>query len=247
MHHWQVTTPFIVPGYIGTPECPDYFEWNGWYYLIFSNAGIAQYRISKNPMGPWTRPEVDVLDAAELRVFKTAAYHKNRRIGCGFLPFGTSKKLYAGNAVFREIIQNSDGSLGTKFPKEMIPRYNSASKIDLKALTKNISIDANSVSIDSTQGISVGFISNIPHNAYITMRVNPKSNVGFYGLKLRGSDRFGKGYELWFDPAGRRVALGSAQQTAYIFGDLGSTLYNISGLDKPLDLQIVLKDDICDI
>ena len=36
---WEVEEPFIVPGYAGhQPECPDYFEWHGWYYLVSCHA-----------------------------------------------------------------------------------------------------------------------------------------------------------------------------------------------------------------
>ena len=54
--------PFLVPGYTDQPECSDYFEWNGWYYLIFSNYGTAKYRYSRTPFGPWICPEQEILD-----------------------------------------------------------------------------------------------------------------------------------------------------------------------------------------
>ncbi|HVZ16359.1 MAG TPA: hypothetical protein VG897_04530, partial [Terriglobales bacterium] len=57
LRHWEVAEPFIIPGgmpgYPSVPECPDYFYWNGWYYLIFSLNGEARYRMSRQPMGPW--------------------------------------------------------------------------------------------------------------------------------------------------------------------------------------------------
>ena len=31
------------------PECPDYFKYNGWYYLIFSLRGRARYLVSRKP------------------------------------------------------------------------------------------------------------------------------------------------------------------------------------------------------
>ena len=34
---WKQEPPFVVPGIPGAPECPDIFEWNGWWYLVFSN------------------------------------------------------------------------------------------------------------------------------------------------------------------------------------------------------------------
>jgi len=56
------------------PECPDYFAWNGWYYLLFSSDGVTHYRIAHQPLGPWTRPAVDSFDGPAARVMKTAAF-----------------------------------------------------------------------------------------------------------------------------------------------------------------------------
>ena len=30
---WEVREPFLITGYRGAPECPDYFRWHDWYYL----------------------------------------------------------------------------------------------------------------------------------------------------------------------------------------------------------------------
>ncbi len=43
LRHWEQHEPFIVPGLAGDPECADYFHWHGWYYLLFSNNGVARY------------------------------------------------------------------------------------------------------------------------------------------------------------------------------------------------------------
>lgn len=119
LENWEQREPFLVPGYTDQPECSDYFEWNGWYYLIFSNYGFAKYRYAKTPFGPWQKPREEVLDAGLYRVPKSAAFAGNRRILAGFLtdePWGRS---YGGNLVLRELVQHADGTLGTRFIPEM--------------------------------------------------------------------------------------------------------------------------------
>lgn len=64
LENWTLQKPFLIPGYGDAPECPDYFFWNGWYYLIFSNALTARYRMADSPLGPWLRPPVDTLDGS---------------------------------------------------------------------------------------------------------------------------------------------------------------------------------------
>ena len=118
LRNWEQQEPFIVPGYCDQPECSDYFFWNGWYYLIFSNFGTARYRMSRQPFGPWTRPPVDELDSLEIRVPKTAGYH-GRRFAVGFLD--RLPRGYAGNAITHELFQREDGSLGVKPFEEILP------------------------------------------------------------------------------------------------------------------------------
>ena len=115
---WTQREPFIVPGYSDQPECSDYFEWNGWYYLVFSNFAIGRYRMSRSPFGPWIRPENDLLDALEVQVPKTAPFGE-RRFSSGFL--ARRPRAYAGDAVTHEIYQRPDGTLGVKHAEEMLP------------------------------------------------------------------------------------------------------------------------------
>ena len=121
LKRWENQDPLIVPGLPGVPECPDYFAWNGWYYLIFSNEGVARYRMSREPFGPWYRPKVDTLDGPAARVMKTAPFTDGRRLGVAWIGTRRENKndgpfQFGGNAVFRELIQHDDGTLGTKFP-----------------------------------------------------------------------------------------------------------------------------------
>ncbi len=118
LEEWTQREPFLVPGYADQPECSDYFEWNGWYYLIFSNFGIARYRMSRDPFGPWIRPENDLLDSLEIKVPKTAAFG-DRRLCTGFL--ARRPRKYAGSAVTHELFQRSDGTLGIRQPEEILP------------------------------------------------------------------------------------------------------------------------------
>ena len=86
-------------------------------------------------MDPWVRPAVDTFDGTMARVLKTAAFTGDRRIGVAFL--GTrqddrdsGRLQYAGNAVFREIVQQPDGTLRTCWPAEMVPSERGAPHAD---------------------------------------------------------------------------------------------------------------------
>ena len=46
---WDVGPP-VLTGQNSVPECPDYFQWNGWYYLVYSNHSDTYYVKSKSPV-----------------------------------------------------------------------------------------------------------------------------------------------------------------------------------------------------
>lgn len=245
LRNWEVTEPFIIPGgmpgWPSVPECPDYFKWNGWYYLIFSLNGEARYRISKQPMGPWLRPMVDTFDGPTLAtVMKTAAFTGNRRIGVAFLNSRRDNKddgqrTYAGNAIFRELIQYEDGSLGTKFPQEMIPTSEVRLDLPYTAMTKGALVGENSIHINALEGLEAAMIDHVPKNVRLKFQVKPKKGSADFGLWLRGYGDFEKGYRLHFLPYESRVTLNA------------QSIGSVDRLDQPFSLDIILKDDIIDV
>ncbi|MGQ9632212.1 MAG: LamG-like jellyroll fold domain-containing protein [bacterium] len=243
LKHWELKEPFIVPGYAGhQPECPDYFFWRGWYYLIFSHHGVAHYRMSRNPLGPWMRPKVDVFDGPQARVLKTAAFTGDRRIGVAFL----SEDGYAGCAIFREIVQHGDGTLGTSFPKEMIPPSGEPLQLTFEALTKGASGDGCKVRISALEGFGAAMFGSVPRNIRVSLKVRPEPNSSYFGLCLRGYGRMQKGYELWFEPYRQKVGWRSSDIRSWEENE-SSAIYDVEGLDRQFLLDIIAKDDIIDV
>jgi hypothetical protein len=238
--HWQVKEPFIIPGYLGAPECPDHFFWNGWYYVLFSQGLVTHYRMSRHPLGPWSRPKVDVLDGRLARVMKTAAFAGGRRIGVAWL--GTreghqddGRLQWGGNAIFRELVQHADGTLGTRFPTEMVPASGETLGFSFKALTSGASGDAHQIRLEAPEGLHVAALSPLPRNVRITAQVKPGARSALYGLRLRGSGEFERGYDLNFLPHKHKVDLHN------------ESILAIEGLERAFKLDVVLVDDIIDV
>ncbi len=234
---WELAEPFLIPGYPGAvPECPDYFHWNGWYYLIFSCYGSARYRMSRTPLGPWIRPGVDTFDGPMARVMKTAGFKDNRRMGVAFIGTREGDKdnggvQYAGNAVFREIIQYDDGTLGAKFPAEMIPESADVLDLPLTALTPGVT----GFHVKAVEGFEAGMLTGVPTDARITVQVKPEAGSAAFGIRLRGSGNYEGGYELRFSPYEQKVEL------------QGQSISCVEGIDRPFALDVILKDDIIDV
>ena len=239
--NWEQQPPFIVPGYPNEPECPEWFEWNGWYYLVFSNNAQTRYRMARSPLGPWQRPIVDTLDCASVHVMKSAPYHNNRRIGAGFVGAGG----YAGHVVFREYIQQPDGSLGTCWVKELIPHTKAPLKNTFKSIDGQAKIEENCVSFPSDAGLSAVELGQAPESFVMRMTVRPAAQAAFFGIRFLAAERMEGGVDLRFEPTRQKASLravspkarhNSIEEVPY------TTLNNVSEIDRPFTVALLVKD-----
>lgn len=239
LKNWEVAAPFLVPGYPTIPECADYFEWNGRYYLIFSVGGVAHYRIADAPLGPWQRPLIDTLDGPMVRVMKTAAFHNNRRLGAAFLISLADERddgdwLWAGKAIVRELVQLNDGTLGTCFVPEMLPQTGEPIALE-PAYT-----------LEARNGFAATRLDKIPINGRVRMRILVEGETAVVGLILRSSLDGLTGYTLRFSLPTQQVDLRPATRPDFAYeGRHG--LENVLGLKRPFTVDILLVDDVIDV
>ena len=105
MEAWE---EFGEPIYIASdstqPECPDYFQYNGRYYLIFSLKGKAHYMLSNKPFDGFVMPSDPVIPCES--VPKGAEWN-------GKLLFTGFQRMngYAGAMTFKAAIANENGEL----------------------------------------------------------------------------------------------------------------------------------------
>ena len=118
LEEWLQREPYLMDGGREQPECCGLFEMKGWHYLIYSLCGTGRYRMSRSPFGPWMKPEKDMIDNVRYRVPKTASFTGGRRLAVGFVT--ATPEAYAGRAVFREMVQQPDGTLSVELVTEMM-------------------------------------------------------------------------------------------------------------------------------
>ncbi|MBO4885233.1 MAG: hypothetical protein J5602_07965 [Clostridia bacterium] len=94
---------YIAPGR-NEPECCDYFELNGWYYLVFSLRGQGRYLYSREPFAGWREPAEPVIPCKSV---PKAAVWNGRIIFAGF----DGRGQYAGTMTFLETFQGANGEL----------------------------------------------------------------------------------------------------------------------------------------
>ncbi len=114
----QLSEPIIQLDIPDQPECPDWFEWNGRYYLVFSNFGMGRYVWSDRPFDGWRGEENGMtglpIGDEHLRVPKTA-FFGDRLIAASFTCIEAG---YGGEITFLELTQNEDGTIRTFIPAE---------------------------------------------------------------------------------------------------------------------------------
>ncbi len=124
--HWEVKESFYEPELYYAHECPDLFKIGDWYYHVFSEFSrysTTRYVMSKSLKGPWIKPENDKFDGRAFYAAKTVGDGK-RRFVIGWNPtkegnIDSGVWQWGGNVEIHEIIQNPDGTLSVKMPKEV--------------------------------------------------------------------------------------------------------------------------------
>ena len=239
LKNWQVLDP-ILTGQPSVPECPDYFFWKGWYYLVYSDNSDTYYVKSKQPYGPWSEPASQALNEQWANVVKTAGFKDDRRIAAAWIPSRRENKDngnedFGGNSLFREVIQLPDGTLNTKFPEEMIPESGPALPLNINAKLNAKLSGENDILVDAPNGIGTGSMDNIPARCRITMEIIPQGTTEEYGLYLRADEKADIGYRLNFSANTEIVSLAN------------TVIKTVEGLNKPIKIDIILKDDIMDV
>ncbi|MET0300201.1 MAG: family 43 glycosylhydrolase, partial [Flavitalea sp.] len=241
LKQWGVEKPLIVTQ-DDVPECPDYFEWNGWYYLVYGRGGNTFYLQSKNKYGPWQYPSSQALDEDWTNVVKTAAFTNGRRIAAGWVPSKRDGKdnngeIFGGNVVIREVIQEKDGSLSTKFAPELIPPTSAAIKLVVSKDPTVRELTPSSFRISSPDGLGAFYFDRVPLNSRISFDATVKGSIEDFGLLLRHADRSWEGN-------GYKFALSPQNHTASLYN---TTIKAVEGVDKKIHIEVVMADDIVDI
>ena len=235
---WELQDPFLIPGHMGVPECADYFEWNGWYYLIFGNWVMTRYRRSRSPFGPWEAPPSDVFEGPQGAVMKTAAFGENRRIGVAHLlsangSYDESARVWGGNAAFRELVQAEDGTLGMKLPAEMTPR---GQRLDVPT----------SHMLEATEGLGLLSLGSMPADLRLTATVTPLQPTIAYGVTVRASGDYSRGYEARVSPSQKTLEVRRPLAGPFP-APSPNAIYAVAGLEGPVTLEIICQGDIVDI
>ncbi|HET6484925.1 MAG TPA: hypothetical protein VFH83_00805, partial [Spirochaetia bacterium] len=166
----------------------------------------------------------------------------DRRIGAFFLPVGAG---WGGRSVFRELVQHPDGTLGTRWPQEMIPRTGDPVNLGFSALDSVASGDPSRIHL-AAAGFTSAFLTGAPRNALIRFRVTAARGTYVFGVTVRAGQDPRKALSLEFEPSRRKVGWRSAADHAWKESEIAA-LYQVDGLEEPATVEVIIVDDLLDV
>lgn len=252
---WEVVEPFWDPRRYVAHECPEVFEWNGWWYLVyseFSDSFATRYRMSRSLTGPWLVPPHDTLDGRAFYAAKSAA-RGERRLFFGWIASREEGRddgpwQWAGTLSVLEARQRPDGTLDFGPTDELLDVFDTAATLAVSGLTTPGLLDA------SGRHVAVTSDTLLPETCHVSWRFRISDDTQETGLLLRASADCDTAYVLRLEPTRSRMVLDRWPRRR-----TGSEQWQISGdvphvveLERPCDLSpgvhtldVVLDGDIC--
>ena len=99
---------------------------------------------------------------------------------------------------------------------------------------------------DNPQGLRAALVANAPHNFLLKARVIPGPGASYFGVRFRGAEDMKGGLELRFQPERRKVGFHNPDGGP-VAEEETSSIYDMSGLERPFQFELVAKDDIVDV
>ena len=211
--HWEVSKqPFFAPDEYFTHECPDLFEMNGKWYLLFSEFTdkiSTTYRIADSKFGPWRTPKVNTFDGHAFYAAKSTS-DGNRRILFGWNCIKNNERddefwQWGGTIITHQLVQAEDGTLYVRCPDEVAAQYATEVPLVKQSGFGALSEDCNKLTLGKNGRKSVVMFGKMPTNCKITAKFVTTDDIGDFGLVLRSSDNLAKRYEVRFEAAFNRL------------------------------------------
>ena len=224
---WEFSEPIYTPNIYPSLECPDLFKIGDIWYLLFSQFGRTEYRMSSSPYGPWEIPIKPCFDCGEYFFYAAKTLYDGKRrllIGwCGELLDGKdARSALWGNIMVtpREIIQKENGELSLICPKEHLDCFNSESPpiVMLPVYGKFTNID-NNITFKKSSSFAACVSEDDGFTNYsASFYVNAKSNTGSYGMILKSTKDLTQAYILEINIASNMMYLKRFQSKALFSG-----------------------------
>ena len=261
LENWTYEKPFYEPAAYITMECPEVFEMEGWYYLVFStfsDSFTTHYRKSRSLKGPWIIPEDDVFDNRANYAIKTAGYGVERH-AFGWIP---SKKgdtdlgdwEWGGTMTFHKLAQDAEtGDLYAVPTDACTGIFCKKTEISAPVLYHASLREGEAEMVLKTESELGAVLYDIPEGDF-SMEISFECDGRHtFGIALHVDKGLEEGYFLKIDPCAGTIAWDlwpRAEQGRYQWQIAGDIPYRIE-TERTFEntgkfkLLLIREDDIC--
>ncbi|MBA2481314.1 MAG: hypothetical protein H0V44_11690 [Planctomycetes bacterium] len=233
-------------------ECPCIVTWRGWTYALLGRTG---FWMARDPLGPfWAAPDVDPALVAVPRwspydglMVPMLAVHGERCLLAGWVRGDAD---WGGVLVWREMIQEADGTLGMRWAEDMLPKAGRARPLRIR---DSASEDASAPTRPASTLLRADAcaFADLPAGSWrLSCRIEPGSSlralaiaVGADGAQRGGAELVLEGPNAcarWATPDGGALPPMPVEQP---FHGRNVVIDDVEGLDRPFTLEIICWRD----
>ena len=246
---WEIAEPFYDPERYYALECPDLFEMNGWWYLVFSTFTelfATHYRKARSIEGPWEEMVDDTWDARNCYAIKTAG-DGTHRYAFGWIPTRHGARdagtyHWGGNLCVHELIQKEDGTLYAVMPSSIRNAFPVQRELSEAEMIGNVEKVETTYQLKAKEKTASVMFDELPEECLIDVELEFDQSVISFGLDMNAGEDRDEGYFFRFEPFYQRLVFDwwpratlsdDAQQQHYLGGDIPFQ----AALERPLRLQ----------
>ncbi len=209
--NWELREPMYTSREYFTNECPDYFKWGDYYYLIFSEftgEHRTHYRVSKSPYGPWQVPSDEFFDTRSFYAAKSWS-DGSRRFIFGWNPtrVGLTDSggwMWGSHLVVHELKQRADGSLYVAIPEAVDSYFANGKQVKVTATFGDIKDDGK-ITLDGKKSRAMCLTGEMPAAFKLEAELEFDADTTFFGILLHASDDMEQSYQLRIEPRNGRL------------------------------------------
>jgi beta-fructofuranosidase len=262
---WEPQPPFYTPATHCAMECPDLFEMNGYWYLLFS-CGQTEYRLANQIEGPYRVPRRPILDGGGFYFYAAkTAYDGKRRLLFGWAGDteggkDSSSPRWGGTLCTpRELLANADGELMVRCPAEVLAAF-SRSLLDQgmynagKTRVGNWRIEGNRIHGSRLDGWAVHTWSIPTLTCCVQVTVVVHADYGRCGFLLRASEDLSAYYAIVLDPGRGELSIERMIPHLSPMGGAWPSQPKVLAArpvtirpGRPIDCQVLLSDGILEV
>ena len=179
-------------------ECPTLIEFNGYWYLTFSDQWpdrSVHYRIAKSPEGPFEKPEREILDGNGFYAGRMEKMNdKMFLIGWNATKDGhldENNYNWAGNLVCHQVVQKENGLLSPMLIQSIDEKMNHNMKVDAMRHTDSVVQKGKAFSFSAASYEAVTY-PKIEGSTKITGKIKINDKTDAFGFTFNvGEDQVG--------------------------------------------------------